>query len=117
MKVLVIPEELMLPRFFPIESIISAKRIWNNIKIDYTTKKHIGFTVEDKIVNTKHSVIYLSEKKFPDCWNCDCQWYSIRKKYCKHILAVNIFLQRMKDILPFEVEFVNKQELEKSFLT
>ena len=64
MKVLVIPEELILPRFFPVESIISAKRIWDNIKIDYVTKKHIGFTVEDKITNTKHSVIYLSEKSF-----------------------------------------------------
>ncbi len=106
MKVKVVPEDLMLPRYFPVESIIVSKRIWKDVKIDYVGSRHIGFIVEDKILGTRHSVIYLSEKEFPKCWNCDCEWFSIKGTYCKHILAVNIFLQRMKDVLPFEIELV-----------
>lgn len=76
-------------------SVLSAKRIAPDVNVDYITAKHIGFSVFDKKYNTKHSVIYFSEKEFPKSWNCDCKWSSIKKGFCKHILAV--FLRLNED--------------------
>ncbi len=106
MKVKVLRESDILPNNFPLESTIAARRIWRQVKVDYVGAKHVGFKVYDPIKKTEHSVIYYSEKKFPNNWSCDCKWFSIKGKYCKHILAVHIFVQRMEDILPFEVMFV-----------
>ncbi len=106
MKIQVVDEKEILPKNFPLDSIISSRRIWRQVKIDYVGAKHVGFLVYDPLKKTEHSVIYYSEKKFPDNWSCDCKWFSMKGVYCKHILAVHIFLQRMRDILPFEVELV-----------
>jgi len=77
----------------------SAKRLWKNVKVDYITSKHIGFTCIDNVYKTKHSIIYFSEKKFPESWNCDCSWHSIKGSFCKHILAVFIRLNEDKNFL------------------
>ncbi len=77
----------------------SAKRMWEDVKVDYITIKHIGFTCIDKTYDTTHSVIYFSEKKFPESWNCDCHWHSIKRGFCKHILAVFIRLNKDKNFL------------------
>lgn len=77
----------------------SAKRLWKEVKVDYITSKHIGFTCEDKAYNTSHSVIFFSEKKAEDAWNCDCHWHSIKKGLCKHILAVFIRLNKDETFL------------------
>ena len=77
----------------------SGRRIYKEVSVDYITTKHIGFTSKDKLYNTKHSVIYFSEKKFPNSWNCDCHWHSIKKGFCKHILAVFIRLNKDENFL------------------
>ncbi len=77
----------------------SALRIYKDISVDYITPKHIGFTSIDKLHNTKHSIIYFSEKEFPNSWNCDCHWHSIKKGLCKHILAVYLRLNKDKKFL------------------
>lgn len=77
----------------------SAKRLWKDIKVDYITAKHIGFTCEDKAYNTKHSIIYFDEKDFPESWNCDCKWHSIKGGFCKHILAIFLRLNEDKKFL------------------
>lgn len=69
-------------------SLSSAYRINQDVNIEYIASRHIGFSVPDKKYKTKHSVIYFSEKEFPECWNCDCKWFSIKNIFCKHILAV-----------------------------
>lgn len=86
-------------------SYINARKVWKNVKVDYITSKHIGFTV------LGHSVIYFSERKFPKSWNCDCPWYSIKGKFCKHILAVFIRLNKDKNFLKkFKKIILNYQE-------
>ena len=77
-------------------SLVAAKRIFNDIKVDYLTPKHIGFTCKDKIFDTTHSVIYFSEKEFKKSWNCDCHWFSIKHVFCKHILSVFLRLNEDK---------------------
>lgn len=77
----------------------SAKRLWKDVKVDYITTKHVGFTCVDKAYNTSHSVIFFSEKKPDEAWNCDCHLYSIKKKLCKHILAVFIRLNKDESFL------------------
>lgn len=89
-------------------SLDSARIIYPDVKVDYVTAKHIGFTCKDKRYDTKRSVIYYGERKFEDSWNCDCQWFSLKAKYCKHILAV--FQRILKDSLflkKFEKEAVD----------
>ncbi|MFX0101827.1 MAG: SWIM zinc finger family protein [Candidatus Hodarchaeota archaeon] len=49
-----------------------------------------------------YRIIYYSEKKFPKSWNCDCKWFSLKQKFCKHILA--IFLRLIYD-LEFHLHF------------
>ena len=75
-------------------SYTSAKRMYEDVKVDYVTSKHIGFTSVDKNYGTMHSVIYFSEKKFPDSWNCDCHWFTLKRIYCKHILSVFVRLEK-----------------------
>lgn len=77
----------------------SAKRLWKDVKVDYITPKHIGFTCIDKAYGTTHSIIYFSEKKFPESWNCDCSWHSIKGSFCKHILAVFVRLNEDENFL------------------
>ncbi len=77
----------------------SAKRMWKDVKVDYITAKHIGFTCVDKLYGTTHSVIYFSERKFPESWNCDCRWHTIKEKFCKHILAVFLRLNNDDNFL------------------
>ncbi len=37
-----------------------------------------------------HDIIYrLAQKK----WMCDCEFFSVKTKYCSHILAVHLFLE------------------------
>jgi hypothetical protein len=89
-------------------SLESAKRIWESVKVDYLTAKHIGFTCRDPRYDVSHSIIYYSERKFKRAWNCDCKWFSLKDKFCKHILAV--FFRALKDRLflkNFEKEAVN----------
>jgi hypothetical protein len=81
------------------DSYSSAKRLFEGIKVDYITTKHIGFTCEDKVYNSKHSVIYFSEKEFPNSWNCDCHWHSIKNGFCKHILSVFLRLNQDENFL------------------
>ena len=69
-------------------SVASGLRISPDIKVDYITAKHIGFTSIDKRYDTSYSVIYFSEKEFPGSWNCACKFGSIGKGFCKHVLAV-----------------------------
>ena len=57
-------------------SLESAKRIYKDVKVDYITAKHIGFTCYDVKYDTTHSVIYFSERNFPESWNCDCKWHT-----------------------------------------
>ncbi|MCD6576020.1 MAG: SWIM zinc finger family protein [Nanoarchaeota archaeon] len=85
----------------------AAKRMWKDVKVDYITSRHIGFTATDKLYNTKHSIIYFSERKFPKSWNCDCRWHTLKGKFCKHILAV--FLRLNKD--PFFLKTIKKTPL------
>lgn len=69
-------------------SVASGVRIAYDVNVDYVTAKHIGFSCFDKKFDTKHSVIYFSEREFPDSWSCDCKWFSVKRGFCKHILAV-----------------------------
>ena len=80
-------------------SLDAAKRIYKDVKVDYITTKHIGFTCEDRLYGTKHSVIYFSERGFPESWNCDCKWYTLKEKFCKHILAVFLRLNLDENFL------------------
>lgn len=36
-----------------------------------------------------HDIIYRLDRKR---WMCDCEFFSVKAKYCSHILAVHIFL-------------------------
>jgi hypothetical protein len=100
MKVRVFSDELIeKTNGIPRGSILSAKRILNNINIDYVTGKHIGFTCMDPRFNISHSVIYFSEKRFKDAWNCDCKWFSLKRRFCKHILGVFIRVNSDKSFL------------------
>lgn len=86
-------------------SLLAAKRIAGDIKVDYLTPKHIGFTSKDDQYNTVHSVIYFSERDFKDSWNCDCKWFSIKNLFCKHILGVFLRLNNDQNFLKkFEKE-------------
>jgi len=76
-------------------SIDSAKRMLDQVNVDYITAKHIGFSCSDYKYKTVHSVIYYSERPFEKAWNCDCKWFSLKEKFCGHILAV--FLRILKD--------------------
>jgi len=80
-------------------SVLEGKRISPDINIDYITSKHVGFSCFDKKLDTKHSVIYFSEKKFPDSWLCDCKWSSLKKGLCKHILSVFFRLNQDENFL------------------
>lgn len=80
-------------------SVESARRIYKDVSVDYITPKHVGFTSLDKLHDTKHSIIYFSEKEFPNSWNCDCHLHSIKKIFCKHILAVFIRLNKDQTFL------------------
>lgn len=73
----------------------SGKRMIDDVKVDYITAKHIGFSCCDYKYKTCHSVIYYSERPFEKAWNCDCKWFSLKEKFCGHILAV--FLRLLKD--------------------
>jgi hypothetical protein len=106
----------MMIQFYPSEeiekirstSVWSGKRIAPDVKVDYVTSKHIGFSCYDPKFNTVHSVIYFSEKKFPNSWNCDCKWHSLKNKFCKHILAVFFRLNEDQNFLKkFQKEKVN----------
>lgn len=89
-------------------SMISARRIWPNVKVDYLTGKHIGFTCADPKFDNQHSVIYYSERPIERAWNCDCKWFSLKQKFCKHILAVFLRIQNDQSFLKkFEKETVN----------
>lgn len=87
----------------------SAKRIWPNVKVDYLTGKHIGFTSKDPKYHNSHSVIYYSERKpLQKAWNCDCKWFSLKQKFCKHILSVFLRIHNDEKFLKkFEKETVN----------
>lgn len=42
-----------------------------------------------------HDIIYrLAQKK----WMCDCEFFSVKTKYCSHILAVHLFLESKKPL-------------------
>lgn len=43
-----------------------------------------------------HDIIYrLAQKK----WMCDCEFFSMKTKYCSHILAVHLFLESKNPLL------------------
>ena len=88
-------------------SLLASNRIFYNVKVDYITAKHIGFTCKDDAFNTSHSVIYFSEKKdFKDMWSCDCKWFSLKHIFCKHVLGV---FRRLNN----DPSFLKKFEKEK----
>ncbi len=92
-------------KYFSKGSFLSARRLWNDLKVDYITSKHISFSVLDKVIDSTRSVIYFSEKEFPKSWNCECKWFSIKNKFCKHILAVFLRLEKDEKFLKkFEKE-------------
>jgi hypothetical protein len=68
------------------------------VKLDYRGAKNVGFKVEDRESGTVRNVIYHSEMKEPQDWSCNCNWHATRGtfgKYCAHILAVHLFLNKM----------------------
>ena len=106
MKIQFLSEERVQNSDLAKGSIFAAERIWQNIKIDYVTEKHVAFSCHDSKFETNHSVIYFSERKFDKAWLCDCKWFSLKNKFCKHIIGVFYRLNRDK-------EFLGKLEKEK----
>jgi len=94
---------------FRTTSVASGCRIAYDVKVDYATAKHIGFSCSDKKSDTTHSVIYFSEREFPDSWNCDCKWSSLKRSMCKHIFAVFFRLNQDNNFLKkFEKEKISQ---------
>lgn len=102
-KVRILKYEEINEKNFQSGSIARAKRIMNNVFLEYKTLRHIGFRVLDFERNSIHSVIYMSEKKKPSDWQCDCTWYSTQSiktgKYCAHILAIHLKLNKDKEFM------------------
>lgn len=56
-----------------------------------TLDREAGGSVYFAVGNHHHDIIYrLAQKK----WMCDCEFFSVKTKYCSHILAVHLFLER-----------------------
>lgn len=43
-----------------------------------------------------HDIIYRLDRKR---WMCDCEFFSLKTKYCSHILAVHLFLESKNPLL------------------
>jgi hypothetical protein len=93
-------------RFLSEEEIEQAEFAWSSkrrakklrVKLDYRGAKNVGFEVRDPETDTVRHVIYHSEMREPQDWSCNCKWHATRGtfgKYCAHILAVHLFLNRM----------------------
>ncbi|HDQ59694.1 MAG TPA: SWIM zinc finger family protein [Candidatus Woesearchaeota archaeon] len=80
-------------------SILSAERVWKNVKVDYVTGQHIAFTCSDPLFDTSRSVLYFGERPFRNAWSCDCTWFSMKHKFCKHIIGVFYRLNRDPNFL------------------
>lgn len=55
--------------------------------LDTSQRKYFRVMGETK----EHEVIYNKRKNI---WICDCPYFTMKSKYCSHILSVHVFLQR-----------------------
>ena len=68
-----------------------ARSMIHLVSVDYIKKDKIHFVVG---FSKKHSVYFFSKGKK---WSCDCPYFSISGKYCKHIIAAYLFLKYLKE--------------------
>lgn len=57
-----------------------------------TLDRHAGGSAYFAVKGSReaHDIIYRLDRKR---WMCDCEFFSLKTKYCSHILAVHLFLE------------------------
>ena len=84
--------------FIPLDALkedkiyIKAIGLIRGMKVDYSTAKHISFSVQGD--ENVHNVMYFTEKPASKKWQCDCKWYTLQNKTCSHIIAVNLAIKK-----------------------
>ncbi len=65
------------------------------VGIDFETEKRIHFKVKGQ--TEEYSVIFDKERKE---FTCDCKFFSLKQKFCSHILACKMLLEKLGKYSP-----------------